>query len=119
MSPDLELTLMVFLFVAIVTMVSVGIFLVMWLINLNKLTTSLTQTSEIFRLELKPILGELQGSLQKINGMLLATGNNVGKINKIIMSVLGILSLFLGNFKNLSGGFFKGIFQGFKAFSKK
>ena len=119
MSPELELTLIVFLCVSIVATLFIGIFLVMWLVNLNKLTASLTETTEIFRMELKPILNELQTSLQKVNGMLVATGNNVSRINKIVMSFLGILGLCLGNFKSISGGFFKGIFQGFKAFSKK
>ena len=51
--------------------------------------------------------------------MLTTADNNVGRINKVIVSVLGVLGLFLSNFKNLSGGFMKGIFQGFKVFAKK
>lgn len=119
MSPDLEMTLLIFLIVAIVVTLLVGVFLVLWLINLNKLTTSLTENSEIFRMELKPIFEEVHSSLQKVNSMLSTADTNVGRINKVVVSVLGVLGLFLSNFKNLSGGFMKGIFQGFKVFAKK
>lgn len=119
MSPDLEMTLMIFLVVAIFVTLIVGVFLVLWLINLNKLTISLTQNSELFRMELKPIFEEVQSSIKKISSMLSTADNNVGRINKVIVSVLGVLGLFLSNFKNISGGFMKGIFQGFKVFAKK
>ena len=119
MSPDLELTLIVFLCVAILVTFLVGLFLVIWLINLNKLTISLTESSELFRMELKPILEEAKFSLQKMNSILVSVSNKFGKINKVAVSIAGILGMFLGNFKNFSGGFLKGIFQGVSLFKKK
>ena len=119
MSPDLELTLIALLVVLIIVIFLVGFFLVMWLVNLNKLTVSLTQNSELFRMELKPILDEVQVSLQKINVALSAAGRNVGQVHKIVMSLMGILSLLISSFRAKSGGFLKGIIQGFSCFLKK
>ena len=119
MSPDLELTLIVFIVVLIIVAILVGIFLVLWLVNLNKLTVSLTQNSELFRMELKPILDELQVSMQKINSVMSSAGRNVGHFNKIVMTFVGVLSLLLNAFRNKSGGLLKGIVQGFSCFLKK
>jgi len=119
MSPDLELTLIVFLMVLIFVIFVVGCLLVLWLINLNKLTISLTQNSELFRMEFKPILEEVQVAIQKINMVLSTAGKNVGQVNKIVMSLIGVLGLLVSNFKNKSGGFLKGIIQGFNCFLKK
>ncbi len=119
MSPDLELTLIVLLVVLIIVVFLVGFFLVMWLINLNKLTISLTQNSELFRMELKPILEEVQVSLQKVNVALSTAGRKVGQVHKIFMSLIGIVSLLISTFRAKSGGFLKGIIQGFSCFLKK
>ena len=119
MSPDLELTLIVFIVVLIIIAILVGIFLVMWLVNLNKLTVSLTQNSELFRMELKPILDELQISMQKLNSVLSSAGRNVGRVNKIIMTIVGVLGLLINTFRSKSGGLLKGIVQGFSCFVKK
>ena len=119
MSPDLELTIIVLLVVSIIVIFLVGFFLVLWLINLNKLTVSLTQNSELIRMELKPIMDELQISLQKINGALSTAGKNVGRVHKLIMTLMGVFSLLLSGFKAKSGGFLRGIIQGFSCFLKK
>ena len=122
MSELLEISLVCLVVVIAVSVVFLTVYLCKTLIKLSQLIMSLDKVSNTVNDELQPIMDEVGSTLKVISSFAQNADNNFLKSKKIILSLLGILSVFLGGIKNvtnLSGGFLKGIIAGFKMFSKK
>lgn len=111
---------MIFLvFVTSVLVVVMGIFLVKLLIELSALVKNLDDTTTIVKREIEPTMKEVQTALININSIANSADQQFDSVKKLLSGVLGASTLAISQFKNLSGGFFKGIFAGIKFFTKK
>lgn len=119
MSTTLQLGVLLLIFVAILFLIVIGIYLVKLIIDLNKLTNNLNDTTCMVKKEIEPILGELKTSLTKLNTVAKTADDQISSIKRILATVFGIGGLFVGGMGRMSGGFFKGLTQGFKTFMKK
>ena len=119
MSTTLQLGLLLLIFVAMLFLIVIGIYLVKLIIDLNKLANNLNDTTCMVKKEIEPILGELKTTLTSINSVAKSADDKLSVIKKIITAILGISGLFVGGMGKMSGGFFKGLAQGFKTFVRK
>ena len=115
MSPTLEIALL-FLIVAI--MIVLG-FLIKLIIDSIKLVQNIDETTTIVKTEIEPTLKELNKTLENLNSLTDSTNSQIIQVRKILAGVLGVGSFALGGMKNITGGFFKGVMEGIKFFTKK
>ncbi len=119
MSSILEFSIILLIFVIIAAIVTVSIYLVRLLMDMDVLAKNANETTTILNGELKPLLEELKGSLAKINAIAQSADNQVATLKKLVTTVLGVSSIFVGGFGKMSGGFMKGFQSAFKLFGKK
>ena len=115
MSPTLEIALL-FLIVAIIIVLG---FLIKLIIDSIKLVQNLNETTTIVKNEVEPTLKELNKTLENLNSLTNGTSNQIARMRKILAGLLGVGSFALGGMKNITGGFFKGVMEGIKFFTKK
>lgn len=115
MSPTLEIALL-FLIIAVIIVLG---FLIKLIIDSIKLVQNIDETTTIVKNEIEPTLKELNKTLENINSLTNDTDNKINQIRKILTGTLGIGSFALGGVRNITGGFFKGLIEGIKFFSKK
>ena len=115
MSPTLEIALL-FLIVAVIIVLG---FLIKLIIDSIKLVQNLDETTTIVKNEIEPTLKELNKTLENLNSLTDGTSNRINQIRKILAGLLGVGSFALGGAKNITGGFFKGVMEGIKFFTKK
>lgn len=119
MSTTLQLGLLLLIFVAMLFLIVIGIYLVKLIIDLNKLANNLNDTTCMVKKEIEPILEELKTSLTNLNSVAKSADDKFNTIRKILTTAFGIGGLFVGGMGKMSGGFFKGLVQGFKTFARK
>lgn len=115
MSTTLEIALLVLILAVIIVL---G-FLLKLIWNSIKLVQNLDETTNIIKQEVEPTLKELSKTLENLNSLTQGADRQVIQIRKILSGFLGIGSVALGGFKNITGGFIKGIVEGIKFFSQK
>ena len=115
MSPTLEIALL-FLIVAVIIVLG---FLIKLIIDSIKLVQNLDETTSIVKNEIEPTIKELKKTLENLNSLTDGTNNQINQIRKILTGLLGVGSFALGGVKNITGGFFKGVMEGIKFFTKK
>lgn len=113
-------------FLAVATgiiVIVIGVFLVIFIKNLTKLTQNLDETTTIVNSELKSTLDEFKDALKSINSIAQTADKQVDSLAKIMENVIGVSTLAYTRAKKLSGGLVKGLMQGlitvFKMFMKK
>ena len=117
MTLAIKIALLVLICVGILFLIVIGVYLVRLIIDLNKLTNNLNDTTYMVKKEIEPILGELKTSLTTLNDFTKATNNKLSGVKKILTTLFGILGVVIGGIGK--GGFFKGMVQGFKTFVRK
>ena len=115
MSPTLEIALL-FLIVAVIIVLG---FLIKLIIDSIKLVQNLDETTSIVKNEIEPTIKELKKTLENLNSLTDGTSSQINQIRKILTGLLGVGSFALGGVKNITGGFFKGVMEGIKFFTKK
>ena len=115
MSTALEVAIIVLIFWVIIVL---G-FLLKLIIDSIKLVQNLDETTTIVKKEVEPTLKELSKTLENVNSLAQGSDRQIIQVRKVLSSILGIGSMALGGFKNVAGGFFKGIIEGIKFFSQK
>lgn len=115
MSATLEVAVL-FLIIAVIIVLG---FLLKLIIDSIKLVQNLDETTTIVKKEIEPTLQELNKTLENINSITADADKQLIQVRKIISSLLGIGSVTLGGMKNITGGFFKGVIEGIKFFTKK
>ena len=112
-------TLEVALIVLILWVIIVLGFLLKLIIDSIKLVQNLDETTTMVKQEVEPTLKELSKTLENVNSLTQGADKQMIQVRKILSSFLGIGSMALGGFKNITGGFFKGVVEGIKLFSQK
>ena len=115
MSPTLEIALL-FLIIAVIIVFG---FLIKLIIDSIKLVQNLDETTTIVKNEIEPTIKELKKTLENLNSLTEGTNNQINQVRKILAGLLGVGSFALGGMKNITGGFFKGVMEGIKFFTKK
>lgn len=119
MSTMLELGVLLLIFVAMLFLILIGIYLIKLIIDVNKLTNNLNDTTCMVKKEIEPILGELKTTMINLNTVAKTADNQIGSIKRVLATIFGVSGLFFGGMGKVSGGFLKGLMQGLKTFSKK
>ena len=115
MSPTLEIALL-FLIVAVIIVLG---FLLKLIIDSIKLVQNLDETTTIVKNEIEPTIKELNKTLENINSLTKGADNKINQTRKVISSLLGVGSVALSGMKSVTGGFFRGVWEGIKFFTKK
>ena len=119
MSTALNICLIILVVVLIIAAITVTVYLVKFLIELCLLTKNLTETTDIVKRELDPIMVEVKEVLHNVNYVTKAASTQFQTIKKIVSTVIGFASMFTGKFKFLSNSFFKGFSSAVNLFRKK
>ena len=80
---------------------------------------SLTETTDIVKKELDPIMVEVKEVLHNVNYVTKAASTQFQTIKKVVSTVIGFATMFTGKFKFLSSSFFKGFSAAANFFRKK
>lgn len=115
MSTTLEVAIL-FLIIAVIIVLG---FLLKLIIDSMKLVKNLDETTTIIKEEIEPTLKELNRTLENLNSLTGEADKQLTNIRKILSSFIGLSSVTLGGVKNIAGGFFKGVIEGIKFFTKK
>lgn len=119
MSTAIGICLILLILVLIAVIVTLAVYLVKWLIEFTILTRNLNDTTVIVKDEMQPILSELKQTMISINTIAKNADNQVASVKKATAAALGLVSIFAGKFKFLSGSFMKGFLSAFDMFRKK
>lgn len=112
-------TLEVAIIFLILTLIVVFGFLLKLIIDSIKLVENLNETTTIIKKEIEPTLKEVSKTLENINSLTEEANRKLVSVRKLLSGLLGLSSITLGGFKNITGGFFKGVVEGIKFFTKK
>lgn len=112
-------TLEVVLIVLILWVIIVLGFLLKLIIDSIKLVQNLDETTTMVKKEVEPTLKELSKTLENVNSLGQGADKQIIQVRKVLSSFIGIGSIVLGGFKNVAGGFIKGVVEGVKLFSQK
>lgn len=122
MSFNIEISLIILIAIISIAIIVLTIFIAKFIHKLTCLTENIQDVTNMVNKELKPIMSEFAATMKVVNNFAQKADNSFFKIKKVLLSLLGVFSVFGGglkNIKNMSGSFMKGIFAGFKMFSKK
>ena len=115
MSPTLEIAIL-FLIIAIIIVLG---FLLKLIIDSIKLVQNIDETTTIVKTEIEPTIKELNKTLENLNSLTEGANSQVVRVRKILSGILGVGSVAYGGMKSITGGFFKGVLEGIKFFTKK
>ena len=102
----MEQTALIFLqWTTAIVLIVVTCFVVKLLIDLSKLTKSLTETSNVLNEELKPTLQNLSATLKVVNDLVKSTDDGITNVKSAIDKIIG-------KTKSLGGNFFTGLLKG-------
>lgn len=119
MSTAISICTILLLLILCAAVVVLTVFIVKWLIEFTIFTRNLNDATVMIKTDLPPIMEELKQTLKKINELSENADNQVKAIKKSIATIIGLVSMFAGKFKFLSGTFFKGFQAAFNFFKKK
>lgn len=119
MSTAIGISLILLILVLIAVIITISVYFVKWLIEFTLLTRNLNETTTIVKGEIEPILSELKQTMASINTIAKNADNQVATLRKAAAAALGLVSMFAGKFKFLSGSFMKGFLSSFNLFRKK
>ena len=119
MSTTLEQGLIILVFTSIIVLVVLTVFAVKVLINFNKLTKNLDETTVMLNEELKPTIKELNEVLVNVNKIADKADMQFNSAKQLISKILGVSGLLFNGVKSFSGSFFKGFTTAMSMFTKK
>ena len=114
-----EISLIILGSVTVVILILIAAFLIKLLVDLSNLTNNSNEVVIIVKNEIKPTLDELQKTLGSINSIAKTADKQVDLIKKVFSTLVGAGGLAACGFKNISGGFTKGLLAGLNLFRKK
>lgn len=119
MSTAIGICLILLILVLIAAIITLSVYIVKWLIEFTILTRNINDTTTIVKDEIQPILTELKQTMASINTIAKNADNQVASVKKATAAALGLVSVFAGKFKFLSGSFMKGFLSAFNMFRRK
>ena len=119
MSTAVSICTIILLLVLSVSIITVTIFLVKWIIEFTLLTRNINETTTIVKKEIEPILGEVKETMVYVNSIAKNADNQLATLKKIVSTIIGFFTMFAGKFKFLQSSFFKGLFASFNLFRRK
>ncbi len=118
MSSTLDISITVLVWILVLFFVSLGIMLVMCLIELLKTLKNCTVISKIYKDEAEPLLAELKATISNVQKITSGTKSNLSIVKNVFKGAIGAGALMLGNLKSKKDGFISGLISGFNLFRK-
>lgn len=119
MSTAIGISLILLILVLAAAIITLTVYIVKWLIEFTILTRNLNDTTTVVKSEIEPILSELKKTMSTINTIAQSADNQVTSLKKSVAAALGLITVFAGKFKFLSGSFMKGFLSAFNLFRRK
>ena len=103
-----------------IIVILIGIMLIKVLFDISALTKNINETTSIIKTEIEPTLKNINKSVEIVSGIIIKADENVQRVKSFLAKTP--LKL-IGQASKLSGkaakGFFSGLYNAFKLFSKK
>lgn len=118
MSPTLDVSIVVLVWILVLFFIAMGVMLTLCLIELLKTLKNCVEISKVLKDDAQPLIGELKNTLANVQKITSGTKSNLGILKSALTGALGAGALMLGNLKSKKGGFISGLISGFNLFRK-